>query len=229
MASRKSFYLNSEGPRPESIAVAFEWLVRICKNSGGGQQCFLLVNTLSNLDGAVETILGVQPTKSLKKGHSLSLPGDAGTLTAYSERTLRNASLKGNAIVLFPTKSFLDAVDSMIGLESVLVVPYAEKEVAQWIATWEATEILGNPFFLNTPISDRALREALDRIDTVVNVSTGLAHPSDKDHANRILKQAKRNDATMDHGAARAYLIGKKGWKPRHADSVAKIVKRLER
>ncbi len=217
------YYINAEGPDPDAFKKALSWA--ISQSASRQESVTLVLNIKSNLDGVVADVLGEKARKILEKGSCIHIRGVE--VTAVTRKTMVRQRVSGVALVAYPSPETLDAVDTVLGFSDVLVIPWLREEVVPWISTWKADEIFGNPMKIKVDDIDPTLKDALDRINTLVNVSTGISHPSDEKHAKRILREAITAGANFSAEAARSYLIGEKGWQPEDADDVVKVAGKL--
>ena len=227
MGNRRAYYVNSEGPDHDAFRKTLAWT--ISQSTKSQESVTLVLNVKSNLAGVVGDVLGEEVRKTLEKGNSVRLPNNGGTLSVVTRKTMVRHRMTGIALVAYPSPDTLDVVDDTMGFTDVVVIPWLREEVVPWISTWKADEIFGNPMKIKVENIDPALKDALNRIHTTVNVSTGISHPLDKKHAIRILKGLSLTGAKLSPDATRSYLIGEKGWRPEDADDVVEIVKKLSK
>ena len=137
----------------------------------------------------------------------------------------RTYEWNGPILALWPTKSLMDTIDSLKGENDVLMVPWTLEEVQFWIDTWNARE-LGTDDSATAPRRiNTAVEIALERLDSIVNKSTGILHPSDRKTAIETFTKLRNNGTPFNPEEVRAWLIRESGWEPRHADDVSRVAK----
>jgi len=115
---RSSFYTQGHGPDVEALKRAFLWLGQHAATEAAWQRVLLAVSQKSNLDGVLEEFLGKGVIKRLKKGEEVSIPPLR--LTLLVERD-RRTSWDGSVIAVYPSRSLLDKIDSLTGVNDRIV------------------------------------------------------------------------------------------------------------
>lgn len=219
MADRKSYFIRLNGPNEEAAKKAFRWLIQ-------KKKVFLAVMGYGNLKGVISNIVGQQFVKCLKKdGKALRL-GTEVTLV-----TERKSIYDGNdtpLVAFYPTKKFLDQLDSIPNVSEILVVPWIWEKLEPWIKTWNATELGTAPQARQSPlVSNPVVRQALKSLTAVVNVSTGILHPMDRATAIQTFEILRDGDEMFTPTEVKAWLIAKGGMKATDAQEVAEVAQKV--
>lgn len=218
--TRKSYYLNAEGPDKEEVKKGIIWLLQKSKECDGG---FLAVPVIGNLSGTIESIFGTETTKKLAKEGSAIINGVEIELIT-DRKTKYNADNKP-VFALYGGKKFLDKIDSISNISEMLVYPWIMDEIKNWIQTWNAVE-LGKPQTAQTElISNPVVVRALESLAPSVNRSTGISHPSDRSRTIWTFKILKENDEQFDPDQVKSWLISKGGWRPDAAEQAAEFAR----
>jgi hypothetical protein len=224
-STRNEQYIDSDGSQEHAVKAGVQWLGQLDSENSSKQDALLATPVKRNLEGTVESVIGEDRVKELKNKNSIS----AGEVQIHhiTERIDAPAWNGGPVLAIYPTKDLLDKIDDMRGVTDVLVIPWNRDEVQFWIDQWRATDLSsGEPeqSEKNTlEIVDPIVEEALLSLHTLVNVSTGLTHPSDRSQAIEMFKILDRNGHQYDPDTLRMWLVAEKGWSPENADEVREV------
>lgn len=110
----------------------------------------------------------------------------------------------------------------------MLVVPWIPDEVETWINARGAIE-LGAPITESSGpvVESKVVETALRGLTAVVNVSTGISHPSDRASAVQLFEILRDAGEPFTPNEVKAWLIGKGGWKATHAQDVAEVAQKV--
>lgn len=218
-AKKEVYYINSQGADSTSVKKGINWLLQF--KSG-----YLAVNQNSNLDGLIAEVLGQQKVKELVKTGNTMI--NSTLLTLVTERKPVRISDPRPLAAFFVDTKFLDVLQSIPTLPAMLVVPWLLEEVKPWIRTVNAKD-------LDTPknelpeelIKNGVIVQALRTLSALVNKSTGILHPLDRDSAIEIFKTLKNAGEDFTPEDAKAFLIREEGWKATYAQDVADIAQKV--
>lgn len=228
---RKAFYtsLDNEGPKPYVVIEGVRWIEK------QGQDAIVVVATLDNLS-LLNSSLGPDRVRRLQASETVLL-GNSVRLTAATERKMVH-SWPGPMLVLYPAKELLDKVDSIIGVTSVLVVPWLKADVQDWIRTWGAEELSAgesrageggaNESGPGVNSGQGILRAALSSLSRRVNVSTGLSHPGDKAAAIELFTILRDARIPCEAEEVKSLLLSLFAWSPQQANQVRDLVADLQ-
>ncbi|RUW72392.1 hypothetical protein [Mesorhizobium sp. M2A.F.Ca.ET.067.02.1.1] len=128
-------------------------------------------------------------------------------------RKIRPSSRKSVLIVYYAAPDILDLVDGLHNVAGVVAVPDLPGTADDWARRWGAIvhgqEQQPPVALIDDPVVVRGL-EALTRI---VNLSTGLLHPRDKDHANETLRILRAHGHQDPSPHIKSWAI-RNGWRP---------------
>ncbi len=221
---RNCLYIQSEGPNKAALARAFKWLFDL-NNSGFNINALIATPVNANLDGIVKELLGEDIIKTLIRNETVRL-SDKLTLQAITQKD-KFYQWDGYIIAIYPTKELLDKIDGL-NASHVLVVPWLLTEVDFWIKMWNAQNIDDINKKREAPEMIEPIMEiALNHLNEMVNVSTGISHPSDHAATAQLFEILLANGIKYDTEQIRSYLIANLGWKPKHADDVVVIADKI--
>lgn len=169
-------------------------------------------------------LLGDKASKSLCKGEILNL-GDGVSLELTTPKQLSPFSNYGVVIGVYLSQSDLNKLDSIRSAKAIAYIPWMEDEGKAWQATWSPVTWGESTWCEVPPSLPLDAERELQRLTRVINISTGLAHPSDKDSAKLAIKKIKSIVPNISPEDIRRWAI-KNGWQPRHAEDLSKLVKR---
>jgi len=217
------FVIPNNGPETESILHALAHYVEYCQHSTSVLDALLIVPTKQQLEGTViDEVIGIGCAKQLLKGKPVDVQG-GGSLLLKTERTFRGAWHGEVLIVIYPTKKMLNAVDACLTISAVVVVPWIMEEISEWVRSWSPS-LLGDVQSGVTPLNINAVvQEGLKALTSRVNLSTGLAHPSDRSAAIGLFRILQKAGEALDADEIRAWAM-RNNWIPRGADDLCEVV-----
>lgn len=223
--SGKSFYIENVGPHDGPLTQGLQWMIQSAQESGEG---LVAVNQPQNL-GNLSWSSHASVFNALASAGKCSVGG-----VALSLMTLRSKDIyhwDGPILVVYGSAKIRDAVDSLDGKGDVLLVPWDREEAQSWIDTWGANE-LGSaetdppaPSPRNTGLP-QVVTSALGRLTQIVNLSTGIVHPSDKQAAVETLETLYHKGAGVTPEQIRQQLV-RSGWRPDGANDVKKLAEMI--
>ena len=218
--SRKSFYINSDGPDHDAVRGGLLWLLDQSKMFNGG---FIAVPTIQNLDGLISDIFGFNIVKNLKKYGKTTISGI--TISLITDRKMIHSVQHKPIFVLYADKQMLDKIDSMKDIKNILVFPWMFNEIENWIATWNATELGKSPSKKKEIIENPVVVQALKNLTSYVNLSTGIAHPQDRSATIWAFKILKQNHENFLADEIKSWLISQGHWRATAAEDATVIAR----
>lgn len=198
----------------EAFQTAFGYANAICEKTGATDIIVLTHTKQQLVHTSLSRLLGVGTVRALAKG-SVTL-GSGVRLHAETMLTLGWPQRKSVLVVYYAETGILDLADGTRNVAGVVAVPDVPGEADDWAKRWGVI-IHGEDRKAPAPlIEDEVVVRALTTLSRIVNLSTGIGHPRDKDFANetlRILRAKGHADPTSN---IRSWAI-RHGWKPEHA------------
>lgn len=197
---------------PKTVGLTLGYAVQIAKEAKV-PGIILLTHTKAQLDGTgLSGALGAAVSKALSKGQVVRLPSGA-SLRAETLRTLRFNSGRAVVIAYYADESLLDFVDGLHGTSGVVAVPWVDGEADGWAARWNA-QVHGKPPEAQVPlIDDPIVVRALETLTSMINLSSGLGHPRDKEAADEILRILRAKGHPDPSADIKSWAIRNK-WSP---------------
>lgn len=218
--------LDSHHPQAWQIALAAA--NQICANAGSSvRNVVLLIHTKAQLNHTdLFGYIGTAPAKALGRGDAVNLSSGA-KLRCETLKTLRYLSAKTVVIVYWADVSILDHVDGLTNLAGVIAVPEFPDDASQWEERWKPS-VYGRPAksAATTLISDPIVERALQTLTTLVNLSTGLGNPRDKQHAKNTLSILRAHNHQAGSEKIKSWAITH-GWRPKDAVELALLAEKI--
>ena len=133
----------------------------------------------------------------------------------------------GTILAIYCTPNDMNKIDSNSYANSIIYVSWLLEEADIWESTWynNGLNIVHGEPSQQIEILPEEITSALKRLTSTVNLSTGLAHPSDQQHAQRIFKELQEKGCKADEQAVANWAIAN-GWNARHLDDLKKLTER---
>jgi len=125
-------------------------------------------------------------------------------------------------IALWPSERALQQLDEVSTIDALGVLTWGLKEVAAWASGVGAIDLLAEAAPETPAIEDPVILGALRSLTNSVNLSTGLAHPSDWDHALQMFRTLRKLGHKLEGEKIVAWAVAN-GWSYRHASDVGKL------
>lgn len=212
---------------PESWQYALAYAEKVSEQSSQLADVILLVHTKQQLDRtSLAGHIGTTAAKALSKGKSIQLRSGA-NLSVKTLKTVGQTYKRGIVIAFFADETLLNAVDDLRGLAGAIAVPDLPGDCDQWVARWNAI-VHGQQQTAPTPlISDPVIDSALSSLIGMVNSTTGIGHPRDKQLADETLRILRSKNHTLDPEAIKSWAI-QKGWRSDNASDLAKLASKVQ-
>ncbi|WP_374469536.1 hypothetical protein [Phenylobacterium sp.] len=208
----------------ESFRLALGYAQKICEKVGS-QDVILLTHTKNQLSHtSLSRFLGPAALKALDKGAMALSWG--GRLSARTMKTFRYSARNAVVIVYYAEPKIFDFVDGLTNVAGVVAVPDIAGEADAWVARWGA--IVHGQAQQPPPslINDAIFVRALETLSSVVNLTTGLGHPRDKDMANEILRILRAKGHADQSANIKSWAI-RRGWRPDAAAELETLAKKI--
>ncbi|MEM5584672.1 hypothetical protein WNZ15_19575 [Roseibium sp. AS2] len=215
--------LDSQDEQTFGLALAYTEKIA---TTAGVLDVILLTHTRAQLDGTgLSHFLGPAASKALTKGKTVNLAW-GGKLRGETMKTMRYQARSSVVIAYYANESLLDFLDGLHGIAGVVAVPWVPGEADGWAARWN-THIHGQekqpPKVL---IDDPIVVQALETLTTIINLSTGLGHPRDKQMANEILRILRAKGHNDPSGTIKSWAISH-NWSPSAASDLEALAKKV--
>lgn len=200
---------------------AFRTIVEVCRNKEIASVT-LVVPKKGGWDRTiVAEFLGAQVAKALLKGQPVRI-ADGISMTLESAQNFHAYANDGLLVGAHISLNDMNKLDDSPMAQAIIYLPWNDQEDAEWRATWDP-EIVGssiqNPRQNNLP---DAVEKALSQLTTHINLGTGLDHPSDKKHAERVIATLRADGHSLDPAEVRRWAQ-RNGWSSDAAADLGRI------
>ncbi|MDJ0825090.1 MAG: hypothetical protein QNJ16_06250 [Rhodobacter sp.] len=208
----------------EAFKTALGYARAICEQENISD-VILLTHTKSQLtQTSLASFLGKQAIRSLAKG-AIRL-SNAISLNAETMRTMHRPARKSVVVVYYAEPDILDFVDGLNNIIGVVAVPEFPGEAEEWVRRWGAA-VHGQERRQSAPlIDDPTVVRALSALTQIVNLSTGLGHPRDKEHADSVLRILRAKGHADPSNYIKSWAI-QNGWRPKDGAALEALSRKI--
>lgn len=219
----KRIHIPNMGPDKSKISTAIAIGVRECKNSGT-RDLSLITPLKNNLDSiVVGEFFGVDVSKRLMKGEKIPIGHSGLSISHYSVSTILKCAAKKIGLVFYVSNEDIKKIDDLM-FECLIFVPWFDKDGEDWARKWNA-ETHGEPISVSQVNLPKEATTALLNLTVCVNLSTGLGHPSDKEHAKRKFAELRAAGVKWDPAEVERWAV-RNGWKTADAEELSTLSRR---
>lgn len=219
----KRIHIPNMGPDTSNIPTAIAVGVRECKLAGS-KELALITPAKDNLDSiVVGEFLGRNVAKSLMKGARIPIGDHGVSLAHHSVSTVQKTRTPSVGLVFYVSKEAIKKLDDL-QFDTLIFVPWLDTEGVEWAKKWDAETHGGSTGDSAVSLPPEVVA-ALKSLTACVNLSTGLGHPSDKEHAKRKFSELRSAGVTWDADELEKWAV-RNGWKVADAEELSKLSSR---
>jgi hypothetical protein len=190
-----SRYIVERGPN--QVRTAFQGVVSLCK-SKEITSIILVVPQKGNWDVTiVAEFLGSKVAKALLKGQPVTV-NEGITMTLESVQTFRGNASHGLLLGAHISVKSMNKLDDSGDAQAIVYLPWSNEEGREWQATWKPETIGSRTQKLPASSISTQVEEALSQLTQSINLGTGLGHPLDKKHAERVIGKLRADGHSFD-------------------------------
>lgn len=184
----------------------------------------LIVEWMRNQEGSGLTIVGPRANSIENSPIAEALVSAGATYSSWKNHRWGGAE---RVIALWPDNTALQKIDRYDhSLKAVGVLTWNLKDVEVWADGVGAVDLLGIRKTESPEIEDVVVRGAMRTLTDSVNLSTGISHPSDWDHAVISLRALRKRGHTLDGDEIESWAIAN-GWSYDDAADLGKLVREM--
>lgn len=198
-------YVNAWGVDDDAVRLGFAWLTADA-TAAGESRAVLSVNQLGNVENLGRG-LGSPAAAALRKARRLTFEGV--TVELAIERDARLAP-GAATLAVWPSDRLLERLEHAHP-RALCVVPWNEQDVAEWLASYGPCDLRTDEEAPEATLSSPVVEAALVDLTVLVNLTTGLGHPSDRDAAVSLFRILKDGGYSWDPAEVRAWAASH-GW-----------------
>ena len=210
----------------EAWEYALAYANKISETTGKKNDVVLLVHTKQQLNHTdLAHHIGTRAAKALSSGKSISL--QSGSVLRFATLRTLGRTLNNTVIIAyFADDKMLENVDDRMGLVGIVAVPDLPGDADQWSARWSPIVHGEQKREAAALIDDPVVESALQSLTQMVNLSTGLGNPRDKDMADEILRILRYKNHQLEPTKLRSWAI-QNGWKSDGARDLEKLARKI--
>lgn len=216
----KRIHIPNMGPNRDTIPTAIAIGVKEAK-AIGADQVMLITPAKNNLDTiVVGEFLGTDVSKRLMKGQNVAVGNHGVTLSHESVSTAAKKSAPAVGLAFYVSNEQIMKLDDM-RFQILIFVPWLDEDGIQWARKWNA-ETYGSKTEgskINLPAE---VETSLKGLTASVNLSTGLSHPSDKEHAKRKFSELRSSGIAWEPKEIERWAA-RNGWRVADAAELSKL------
>lgn len=215
------FLIENHGPNVDAFKMALAEAIKFSHSNGIGQITLIVPAKGGFPNTVIGEFFGDQTSKLLCKGGVVDL-GYGVSMNLEIPRNLSSHKKVGVVLATYLSEKDMSIIDALRTAQAVVYLPWHEEEGKKWLACWSPV-IWGNSSWIIKPLTFTPdIEEALSRLTKVINLSTGLAHPSDKEFAKRMFLKLKSEGHSVEPENVKFWAI-QNGWQARHAEELEKL------
>lgn len=215
------FLVENHGSNPDSIKLAFAQAYQQCKSAGLSNitLAFPTKGTFTSSD--IAGFLGDHASKALAKGSPINL-GDGIQLSFNIPRNIKSFSNYDVLLAAYLTDKDMDTIDGVRNVDSIVFLPWNESDGKRWLSTWHPQIVGSSSWTVSSESLPQSVQDVVLKLGRCINMSTGLAHPSDKDMAKRLFSELRKQRVSASPELVRQFAVNN-GWEPIRAQELAKF------
>jgi hypothetical protein len=217
-----SRYIVERGP--DQIRTAFRGIVDLCESKGIAKVTLVVPQKRSWDATIVAQFLGPAVAKALLKGQPVTITKGA-MMRLESAQTFRGHTSHGLFVGAHISVKDMNKLDDSWDAQAIVYLPWNDMEGQEWRATWNP-ETFG-PIVKNPPVSSFSapVENALSQLTQSINLGTGLGHPSDKRHAERVIDKLRADGYSFEPAEVRRWAR-RNGWSSNAAADLESIARK---
>lgn len=226
MPAVKRVLLPDTNQSPKHLLTALGIADQLCRTTKTLDVIFLTPNKAALDSGSIRTAVGDPAHKAFMKGTPVKLESGA-LVRCETKTTLKWVSQPAVVVVAFASQDMMDKVDALPNVVAIVAVPWTTGAIDDWVKTW-SPEIHGKPATpveVDSLINDPIVEQAMKSLSTIVNKAHNILHPSDEEHAKRILRILRARNHQEPAENVRRWAI-RNGWLPKAAERLETLAEK---
>ncbi len=215
------FLVENNGSNPDAIKLAFSQAYSQCKSAGLSNITLVFPTKGTFKTSDIAGFVGDAAAKALFKGLSVNL-GDGIQLTFDIPKNINPFNNHDVVLAIYLTDKDMDIVDSINNVNSIVFLPWLEKDGKRWLSTWSPQTVGTSSWTTPSESLPENVREVILKLGRCINMPTGLSHPSDKEMAKKLFIELRKQGCLTSSELIRQFAVNN-GWEPRRAEELAQF------
>lgn len=215
------FFIETEGWDEDALKLGLAWLVRYSTENRYSVAAIAV--------GVKDQIRRMEPALPKALSDPLQKHGevraDGLTLKVILDRRMPFEFTEGPILAVWKKDSTLDKIDDLRA-PAICVITWIKGELEKWKAAWGPIDLRAGEAVPAAEISNPVVRRALEGLTSLVNIGTGLGHPSDRSAAIRTFRILKANGEQYDPDEVRAWAASH-GWTAEDATELGEVASKV--
>ncbi len=214
------FFIDAYGPDPVAERLGIEWLEREAHKQD--LPCAVVVPSVDSISN-LERAIGRDAAEFAKRDRYFTLEGVQ--VQVFTGRT-RPGVFAGPLLVPWANGAMVGSAEECRPA-AICAIPWAEADLDDWKRAYDPVDVrTGEPLGEDQIELSPLVTQALISLTSTVNPSTGIHHPSDAQHARRLLKALYIAGEPLDPAEIRTWALAH-GWEARHAEDLADLAGKI--
>jgi len=201
------YITNSASLDRDALADGFNKVLELCISLS--HNAVILHLPIKNHLRQLSNLLGQTTIRRLNKDNYSSW--NRITFNLNTERLEISDWTEDIVLSLYPTSRMIDNLNNLNRAKAIVFVPGIERERAEWIKTWNPEIIGGAQENVGSLELDPRLERALVSLTSMINLSTGLTHSSDRESTIQLLRILHRKRIQLNPNNLRIWAL-QNGW-----------------
>ncbi len=222
--TKKRYYVDTEGNDDNAYLEAIAQAGVLAVDDPTIKKVILLVHTKSNT-AWFDRLFGPNFTKQLFSGAQIT-----GVRPLVKLETLKTFSGSADIVIACALDDKdLFTLDDNPFIGTIIAIPWQKQLVSQWVSRWSPEDIRTGKKQVRPTELSCIVKKALESLtNSILNPSTGLAHPSDEHRAKTIILALHKYESPLDPKSIGSYLVAELNWSAKNAQDVQKLFETLD-
>ena len=218
------YLIENHGPNEANVSFMFRESLRICQRDGLSRITLCVPSKREFPTTIVGQMLG-DAVKKLCQGQTIILPENV-SLDLVCASKSQNFYGYDLIVAVYLSLDALYKFDTDMSAKAILFLPWMENEGKQWLAIRNPTILGTNTWRVQHALLPSEVNNVLSIMADGINLSTGLAHPSDRKTAHEALMKIRDLGYSLDSNDVKNWAI-QNGWGLDAANDLAKEVAKV--
>ncbi len=226
---KQRFYIHTEGLDEAAYKKAIKSAYELADNDTSIKRIILLLYAKNQVI-LLEKIFSSQIIRKLLTDTGYTFPDTKVCLKIETIKTYEDAfSTSADIVITFGINAEnIFRLDDFYCTKVIIAIPWLVQGLEKWIKTWEPIELNGEQnAIMPYPLPSLIVQQAFQTLTSLINMSTGISHSSDKEMAKTFVLALHGNEQSLDANAVFAYLVKELNWDTDTANKIEKLIETL--
>jgi hypothetical protein len=218
MSNVERVFIDTEGRDDDALRLGLAWLFDRARRSQRGG--VIAVHGLANVE-RLPPVLPAPAARALARDKRLRL--DDVELELMTARYQPRSYPLGPTLAIWANDQRLEQIEELQPI-AVCAIPWSRNGLDDWKANFSPRELRSGARSTPTTVDNPVVAAALRSLTHMVNLSTGLGHPSDRAAAVTLFRILLQAGERYDPAAVRAFAVNN-GWGQRDARELEEVAR----